>query len=59
SFEEDVLAACALVRAGGLLGKTPDRQKAKKARRTTERTPAARKAARAPAKRKTAPRKGR
>jgi hypothetical protein len=59
SFEDDVLAACALVRAGGLLGKTPDRQKAQKARRTAERTPAARKAERSPAKRKPAPRKGR
>ncbi len=59
SFEEDVARACALVREGGLLGKTPDRAKAKKARRTAERAPATRKAARAPAKRKTAPRKPR
>lgn len=60
SFEDDVQEACALVRAGGLLGKTPDRQKAKKARRTSERTPAARKAgSRPPAKRKAAPRKPR
>jgi hypothetical protein len=59
-FEEDVHEACALARAGGLLGKTPDRLKAKKARRTAERTPAARKAGpRAPAKRKTAARKPR
>ncbi|HEX5659472.1 MAG TPA: hypothetical protein VFX59_19890 [Polyangiales bacterium] len=58
SFEDDVNQACALVRQGGLLGKTPDRQKAKKARRTAERTPTARKAKpRTP--RKTAPRKPR
>ncbi|HEY6880932.1 MAG TPA: hypothetical protein VI299_23065 [Polyangiales bacterium] len=60
SFEDDVLRACALVRAGGLLGKTPDRQKAKKARRSSARTPTARKAKpRSPAKRKPAKRKPR
>lgn len=60
SFEEDVLAACALVREGGLLGKTPDRQKAKKARRTVERKPeprARKTQPRPPTKRKTGQRK--
>jgi hypothetical protein len=62
SFEEDVLTACALVRQGGLLGKTPDRQKAKKPRRTAERKPEPRtRQAKAPppAKRKAIPRKPR